>query len=86
MLTFGGPGDRVSSGGSSTCEGIAHTADAVGQTAEPERRNRGISHAWISCMRISPHSALLSDGKPALQTQFINRISLPIPDLWVKEK
>jgi len=75
------PGDRASSGGSSMCAGIARIADAADQTAEPERHNRGISHVWSSYMRITPNTALLSDGRTAFCTLSINRISLPIPKL-----
>lgn len=74
-------GDPASSGGLSTCVGIAHTAAAVAQTAEPERHNRGISHVWISYMRITSDPAPLSDGKPVFHTLGINRISLSIPNL-----
>ena len=81
MLASDGPGDRASSGGSSTCAGIAHIADAADQTAEPERHNRGISHVWSSYMRITSNTALLSDGRTAFRMLSINRISLPIPKL-----
>ena len=72
-------GDRASSGESSTCVRIARTADAVGQTVEPGHHNKGISHAWGPCMRITPNPMLRSEGKPAFRTLRINRISLPIP-------
>ena len=81
MLASDGPGDRASSGESSTCAGIASTADAADQTAEPEHHNRGISHVWSSCMRITSNTALLPDGKPAFCTLSVNRISLSIPEL-----
>ena len=74
-------GDLASSGGLSTCAGIARTGAAVAQTAEPERHNRGISHVWSSYMRITPNTALLSDGRTTFCTLSINRISLPIPNL-----
>ncbi len=74
-------GDLFSSDALSTCVGIAHTADAADQNAEPGRHSRGISHVWNSCMRITPNTALLSDGKSAFRTPSINRISLPIPKL-----
>jgi hypothetical protein len=66
MLAFDGTGDRAFSDVSSTCAGIARTGAAADQSAEPERHNRGISHAWNSCMRISSNPALLSDGKTRL--------------------
>jgi hypothetical protein len=81
MLAFDVPGDHASSGGWSTCADIARTADAADQSAEPEHHNRGISHVWSSCMRITPHTNVPSDGKPVSGTLGINRISLPIPKL-----
>lgn len=81
MRASGAPDARVSWDESSTCACIERTADAVDQTAKPEIHNREISHAWISCMRVSPHSAPLSDGKRDFQLQIINRISLPFPNL-----
>src|SRR5258708_34161738 len=71
--------DRAFVAESSMCGGIARTAVAVGQNAEPKRHNRGISHAWSSCMRITPKADRLSEGKPVFSAISINRISLPIP-------
>ena len=81
MLASDEMGDPASSDGLSTCVGIAHTAAAAAQNAEPERHNRGISHVWSSYMRITPNTALLSDGRTAFCTLSINRISLPIPKM-----
>lgn len=81
MLASDGRGDRASSGESSTCAGIARTADAADRIAEPEHHSRGISHVWNSCMRITPNTALLSDGKPDFHTLSFNRIPLPIPNM-----
>lgn len=74
-------GDLASSGGLSTCAGIARTGAAAAQTAEPERHNRGISHVWISCMRITSDLALSPEGESTLQSLSVNRISLSIPKL-----
>jgi len=74
-------GDLASSGGLSTCAGIARTGAAAAQTAEPERHNRGISHVWISCMRITSDPALSPEEESTLQSLSVNRISLPIPKL-----
>jgi hypothetical protein len=73
--------DRVSSVESSMCVGIARTADAADQIAEPEHHNRGTSHVWSSYMRITSIPGQLSDGQPRLLTLSLNRISLPIPEL-----
>jgi hypothetical protein len=81
MLASDEMGDPASSDGLSTCVGIAHTAAAAAQNAEPERHNRGISHVWISCMRITSDPAPLPDGEPVFHILSVNRISLPIPNL-----
>jgi hypothetical protein len=65
------------------CDGIAHTAVAVDQNAEPQRHNKGISHALSSCMRTTPKTDRLSAENQPFFASGINRISLPIPILWV---
>ena len=81
MLASDGAGDRVFSGGSSRCAGIARTGAAADQTAERECRSRGISHVWSSCMLITSNLVLPSEGESALENLSVNRISLPIPNL-----
>ena len=41
----------------------------------------GISHALIACTRIMPQCIFRSEGKSRILARFINRISLPIPNL-----
>src|ERR1700690_4213812 len=78
---FDGIDDRASVAESSMCGDIAHTAVAVDQNAEPERHNKGISHALSSCMPITPKTDHQPGGKAALFATGINRNSLPIPRL-----
>ena len=81
MLESDGPDDPASSGGPSTCAGIARIADAADQTAGPEHHNRGISHALSSCMRITSSPETLCVVKSSVVMRNLNRISLPIPKL-----
>lgn len=50
----------------------------AGDVLEDDQRPR---RAFRTLQRLSAHSALLSDGKPAFKAQIVNRISLPIPKL-----
>src|SRR5437667_2372724 len=81
MRAVDGTGDRAFSDGSSRYAGIAHTGGAAHQTVEPQHRNRGISHVWSSCMRITPALSLLPEEKTVFAVPNFNRISLPIPKL-----
>jgi hypothetical protein len=81
MPRFDGIDDRACVAEPSMCGGIAHTADAANQNAEPQRHNKGISHALSSCMRITPKTDHQPGRKAALLATGINRISLPIPSL-----
>ena len=81
MLVSDESGDRASVGERSTCVGTECTAVAADQTDELGHHNKGISHAWSSCMRISSNCILLPQEKSAFCMLSVNRISLPIPNL-----
>lgn len=81
MPACGGQAARVSWGESSTYACIARIAFAAAQTGECGLHNKGISHVWISYMRVSPNPDLLSEGENISCIKTFNRISLPFPKL-----
>ena len=81
MSAFDESDARASSGGSSMCAGIARTVADADQTVESERHNKGISHAWSSCMRDNSKPTVRTAGKAAFRTLGVNGLSLPIPKL-----
>jgi hypothetical protein len=54
---IGGSDGLVFSAAPSRCAHTARTVGAADRTAEPELRNKGISHASIACMRVTLESA-----------------------------